>query len=149
VVPHTFAGSSLAAAMAATAPLAGARVLWPRAEGARDELAMDLRAAGARLDAPVAYRTIPLPHGAGRLAGLVAAGEIDVVTFAAPSAVRVYAGGGGSAGRAVIAVIGPSTAAAVLDAGMPVHVAPEEHTVAALVDALHEFLRPCSRPVIE
>jgi uroporphyrinogen-III synthase len=64
------------------------RVLWPRAEGGRDEGTARLRAAGVEVDAPVAYRTVAravddpeVAHGLDALPGAA------VVCFYAPSQV--------------------------------------------------------------
>jgi uroporphyrinogen-III synthase len=135
-VPASFAGDQLAAAMAAVASLPGRSVLWPRAAGARLALRQHLEAAGARLDAPEAYRTEAVPNGAAELARRVAAGEVDVVVFTSPSAVQCYAATGTGPGAACVAVIGPSTAAAATAAGIPVHIQPQEHTFRGLVEEL-------------
>ncbi|HEY3805545.1 MAG TPA: uroporphyrinogen-III synthase [Kofleriaceae bacterium] len=58
-------GESLARAIVRTRPMAGKRVLLPRSEGGRPEVAEILRAAGADVVEVIAYRTI-------------AAGPIDV-----------------------------------------------------------------------
>lgn len=135
--PSEFTGEALPGAMEAVAgPLAGARVLWPRAAAAREALGLLLRAAGAVVDDPEAYRTIPEMDVAEALALEVAGGEVDAVLFASPSAVEAYTGAGGAAHGACIGVIGPATAAAAQAAGLPVHVQPVVHTVSAMVDAL-------------
>jgi uroporphyrinogen-III synthase len=65
--PAAYTGAAVAAAMAEIEPLGGTHVLWPRARDAQDILPADLRAAGALLTAPVAYRTEPDPAAARRL----------------------------------------------------------------------------------
>jgi uroporphyrinogen-III synthase len=139
-VPEPYTGAAVAAAMEAVAPLTGARVLWPRAESARDVLPRDLEAAGALLDAPVAYRTVLLPDAAATLAGYVQAGAVDVLTFTSPSAVHAFCLADAAVLRAVVAVIGSTTAAAARQKRLPVHVEPEQHTIAALVAALRDHL---------
>ncbi len=71
------------------APAGGARVLWPRAAGGRDELATGLRAGGWEVDEVVAYRTVPtgVPDGAARRALFGA----DAVVLASPSAAAALA----------------------------------------------------------
>ncbi|MGH7504719.1 MAG: uroporphyrinogen-III synthase [Longimicrobiales bacterium] len=139
-VPELQVGSAVAGALQSIAPLAGSRVLWPRAAAARRELADALRAAGARLDEVEAYRTELDTAMAVTLAQSVARGEVDALTFTSPSAIRAYAAGGGSVVAAtVVAVIGPTTAAAARAAGLPVHLEPGEHTTAALIEALRAF----------
>lgn len=141
VVPDRFTGAAVAAAMAAVAPLAAARVLWPKAVEAREFLGRDLLAAGARLDAPHAYATRALPEGAAELARMLAEGGVDVVTLTSPSAARCLARAQPRMRGVVVAVIGPSTAEAARDAGLPVHVEPETHTLPGLVAALVRHVR--------
>ena len=71
-------------------------------------------------------------------------GRIDVVTFASPSAVRSFVKIYGAEPAAdllkntVVAVIGPVTAEAAKQAGIPVTIQPQTYTVAALVDGIVE-----------
>jgi uroporphyrinogen III methyltransferase / synthase len=135
-VPERFTGDAVAGAMQRVAPLAGGRVLWPRAVEARDALRGGLAALGALLEAPEAYVTLPLPENADALSRRLREGGVDVVTLTSPSAARCLAAAGPALGRAIVAVIGPSTGQATRAAGLPVHVEPEVHTLPALVDAL-------------
>jgi uroporphyrinogen-III synthase len=140
-VPERYTGAEVVAAMRVHAPVAGARVLWPRAEAARDALPRDLAVAGAVVDAPVAYRTNARQDTARSLAAQLASGEIDILLLASPSAVDALVGAGASTSAAVVCVIGSTTGAAARKAGLPVHVEPEEHTIPALIDALRRYLR--------
>jgi uroporphyrinogen-III synthase len=141
VVPDDFVGAVLPSAMAVVAPLRGASVLWPRAAAAQDALPRELAAAGAVVDAPVAYRTVTRVDAARELARLLREASLDVVTFTSPSAVNCLASISTETGAAVIAVIGASTAAAARQKGLPVHVEPGQHTIPGLVDALREYMR--------
>jgi uroporphyrinogen-III synthase len=139
-VPDEYTADAIVPAMERVAALAGARVLWPRAEGARTVLAQSLLAAGVALTELVVYRTVEDPAGAGRLCAAADKGEVDVITFTSPSAVRAYGRAcGGRAGTAVVAVIGPATAAEARRTGVPVHIQPSEHTTAAMVASLRAF----------
>jgi uroporphyrinogen-III synthase len=135
-VPAHFAGDAVTGAMAAAGPLRDARVLWPRALGARAALPRGLAGAGALLDAPPAYRTVELPGNAHAIARLLEAGELDAITLTSPSAARCLAAAGPRSDTAVFAVIGPVTAAEAARWRLPVHVMPARHTIPALVDAL-------------
>jgi uroporphyrinogen-III synthase len=127
----------LAEALIATGTLAGGRVLWPRAAGARLALADALRAAGALVDAPEAYASEPDTDQAGQLATAVGRGEIDVLTFTSPSAVRSYVRAGGSIPDGVrVAAIGPITAAAAGAEGFAVHILPEDASAELLAEAI-------------
>jgi uroporphyrinogen III methyltransferase/synthase len=137
LVPEEFSGSGLAAAFQASVELSGKRILWPRARDARPLLAAVLQGAGAIVDEVEAYGTEPDGAGAQLLRERIDAGAVDVITFASPSAIRSFvANAGRDTGAAVVAVIGPVTAAAGVEAGLPIHVEPAEHTVAGLVVAL-------------
>jgi uroporphyrinogen-III synthase len=125
----------------------GTRVLWARPESAREVLPEALRAAGAVTDQVALYRTVAASRAATAAARL-AAGEVDAVVFASPSAVRflldAVRGGGprGEAGlrRARRVAIGEVTAGALEAAGFPasaVALAPTDDGLAgALLEAL-------------
>lgn len=147
LTPETFVAEALAAALIARGP-AGGRLLLCQAELARPALAEALRAAGWAVTSVVAYRTI-IGSGGIRLTEHLAAGAVDAITFTSPSTVhnlaqRLAAEGGQLADLAgvCIACLGPVTAAAAQQLGLPVHVQPAEHTVAALVEALAHMWRP-------
>ena len=78
---------ALCAELAGAGELAGARVLFPRAARAREELGQELARRGARVDAPEAYQT---RAPAGARAALRAALEdgIDAVALTSPSTVE-------------------------------------------------------------
>lgn len=138
-VPVQHTGGEIVPAMLQQGPLAGRAVLWPRAEHARHELPDALARAGAMLVDPVAYRMAADPDVAAKLAGFAAAGELDVITFAAPSAVECFAGAGGGPASCTIAVIGPTTAAAARACGLPVHVEAAQPIMSGLVAALARY----------
>lgn len=139
VIPAEFTASALAGALLANGALRGTRVLWPRAELSRDELRHALEDAGAVVDDPIAYRTVPDRSGAAVLAAMASLGQVDAITFTAPSAVDSFADASPGSVRCAIAVIGPATAAAARARGLRVHVEPEQHIIPALVRALARF----------
>lgn len=138
-VPREAKGEALAREIGPR--VAGREVLLPRAAEGRPELPDGLRAAGARLTAPIAYRTVPAPAAAlAPLADWIARGEVDAVAFASPSAVKAVAAALGE-GRALLrrvllAAIGPTTAAAIRDVGLEAGAVPAEYTATALADAI-------------
>jgi uroporphyrinogen-III synthase len=105
------------------------RILVPRAAEGRDELVDGLRALGATVDAPVAYRTVAVSDAADRLQR----GDIDIVTLCSPSAVT-------SVRRAVthevVVCLGKTTASAARDAGLRVGAIAAATSMASLVDAV-------------
>jgi uroporphyrinogen-III synthase len=139
LVPAESTGERMAAALAAH--VRGKRVLVPRPAEGRPELVEGLVAAGADVAAVEAYRTLPAPPDAiAPLAGWIEAGEVDAIAFASPSAVKAVAGGLGDRARLLravpLAAIGPTTAAALRDAGLDVAVLPARYTGADLADAI-------------
>lgn len=123
----------------------GERILWPRGDLAKLELADALSTRGAQVDAPVAYRTVA---DVGLL-GIVDAlrdRRVDAITFTSASTVRHVVEGLAAAGvrlerlpsesRPLIVCIGPVSAAAAAECGLPVDGVAEPHDDDGLVDAL-------------
>jgi uroporphyrinogen-III synthase len=125
----------------------GRRVFLPRAAEGRTELLDGLVAAGADVVAAPCYRTLAVPASAvAPLADAILEGRIDAVTFASPSAVKsVVAALGARATlleRCTLAALGPTTAAALQEAGHRVTVIPQISTAAGLADAVARHLGP-------
>jgi uroporphyrinogen III methyltransferase/synthase len=129
---------------------AGKRFLVPQSQIGRDVLPDGLRGSGARVDAPVAYRTLPPEPGAPEAEALrrQLARGLDAATFTSPSAVRHCLGlldaeSQQALSRCVLVAVGPTTAAALREAGLEPDVVPEEAGVEELVEALvaHEASR--------
>ncbi len=135
VIPYRYSAEALVETLEATTALAGARVLLPLADGARDVLPAELRRRGTIVDAVTAYQTVPVTRVGGEASSDLLNG-VDMVTFASPSAVRGFHAL--INGRAVIpvAVIGPITASTARDLGYDVTVQAEEFTVVGLVEAI-------------
>jgi uroporphyrinogen-III synthase len=144
-VPDEFTAEGLADAWPVSG-LQGARILWPRASGARTVLAERLRAAGAMVRACEAYQTIVDGAAAMALHDELKQEPPDVLLFTSSSAVRAYASAGVAPRETVIGVIGPVTADAAVRAGVKVHVVPVQHTAAALVHALEAYFSEGQRP---
>ena len=136
LVADLVADVSSARGLADAMPAGTGRVLYPRAAGAGPVLADGLRAKGWDVDEVPAYATVA---AAAALAGhpeWEAAIEEGVVTFTSPSTVRAFAALAGGRAPAVVACIGPVTAAAAREAGWSVDVVAEQPTAAGLVAAL-------------
>ena len=93
----------------------------------------------------VAYRTIledAQREGDPDVYGMLLDGKIDVATFTSPSAIRNFAKIHGADQVAdllkntVVATIGPVTADAARQLGIPVTIQPKTYTVPALVEAI-------------
>ena len=138
VVPERFVAEGLVEALAARGDVRGTRVLYPTAEGARDVIPEGLAALGATVDVVRAYRSTPDPRAAEALRAALDAGPVDLVTFAAPSAVHAWVDALDPAqGRSIpAATIGSVTSDAARAAGIPVAVEAEESTIPGLVAAI-------------
>jgi uroporphyrinogen-III synthase len=127
--------------MAQRAPLSGARVLFPCAAGAREELPSALEAAGARVDRVVAYATVVPDEAAADLRKALAQ-PVDAVTFTSPSAVaHLFDLLGEARARelarsARFAAIGPTTAGALAARGVARAVVSQRQTGEDLAQAL-------------
>ena len=143
LVPEDHAAEGVVNALKATGSIKGARVLFPKADIARDTLPEDLRAAGAEVTEVVAYRTVTAESDAhlGIYRQLLDR-QIDAVTFSSASAVRAFVSIYGEdqavdlLSHTTVATIGPVTADAALRYGITPQITPPVSTVAALVDAL-------------
>ena len=145
LLPDEFRAEAVVSAIAGRQSLAGTRVLLPRADIGREVIGEQLRDAGAVVTDVVAYRTVL--EDAQReddpdVYGMLLEGRIDVVTFTSASAVRNFAKlyGAEQASdllrKTVVAVIGPVTADAARQLGMPVTIQPPSYAIPALVDAI-------------
>lgn len=120
--------------------VAGARMLLPLSDRARDTLAAGLREQGAAVDAVVAYRTAR-PEGVRERLERALADGIDLVILASPSAVEGFVGALGDRARGVpAAVIGPVTEEAAHRAGLTVCAVASPSTAQGLTAAARRFL---------
>ena len=142
LVPERASGEGVAAALAEIG-VSGARVLVPRAERVRPELLRGLERAGAAVDELTLYLAAPPADPPPEVLAAVRAGEVDAVTFTSSSTVRNLAAlldGDLEALRgAVVACIGPATAEAAREVGLPPDVVAEEASVDGLVGALRRY----------
>ncbi|HEY3161898.1 MAG TPA: uroporphyrinogen-III C-methyltransferase [Vicinamibacterales bacterium] len=145
LIPREFRADAVVASLLALGSMAGARVLLPRADIGREVIAEQLREAGAVVTEVIAYRTIledAQREGDPDIYGMLLEGRIDVATFTSPSAIRNFAKIHGADQVAdllkntVVATIGPVTADAARQLGIPVTIQPKTYTVPALVDAI-------------
>jgi len=144
LVAQNYTAEGLARALQ---PVAGLRFLLPQSEIARPVLAQALRDHGAEVTTIVAYRTV-LGQGGADIPGLLAAKEIDAITFSSSSTVRNFLvrleNEGGSRTHlegVCLAAIGPITAATMVTLDLPVTLASEEFTLPSLVLALDAYFR--------
>jgi uroporphyrinogen-III synthase len=127
-------------------------VFLPRSDRSDPAIAQALSEVGARVTDAIAYRTTaPEPPPAAILSRLRSA-DFDVAIFSSPSAFHNFDGflGTGSlaalAERTHFAAIGPTTAKAMREAGVRVHIEAEEATSAGLADAIIRYFHDHSAP---
>jgi uroporphyrinogen III methyltransferase / synthase len=130
LVPKEFRAEGLLAAFPEN--LVGVRILFPRAEVARELLPEELRRRGATVDVVTVYRTVKA--FAGNLGEILETERVDCVVFTSPSTIpeNLHALPTGTA----LAVIGPVTREAAQLLGLSPDIVPAESTVASLVEAI-------------
>jgi uroporphyrinogen III methyltransferase/synthase len=143
IVADVVAGRATGADLAVSlgeAPNLGSSILVPQAADARPELVQGLEVRGWKVDEVEAYRAEPPPplDQAARDAARLA----DAVVFTAPSAVEGLFAELGDWVPPAATAMGPTTAAAVIRAGVPAHrvAVPDDASVSGLVDALVRLL---------
>ncbi len=124
----------------------GKRFLYPRGDLGKSDLIRSLVQQGASVDPVVVYKNAGPDETEAELAYRhLVQGEIDVVTFASPSAaanfVRLFSLEKIAAmdRRTRIAVIGPTTASAVRELGMHPDIVAREATMTGLLVAIEEY----------
>lgn len=145
LVPEEFRAEAVVA-MLIRDGVAGRRVLYPKAELAREVIPTELAAAGAVVAAPVAYRTVAPQGGGEEMRRKLEAGEVDAVTFTSSSTVENFLAMLGPAALdllegVVIVSIGPLTSATARRLGLKVHVEPKDYTLEGMVAALIDYFR--------
>jgi uroporphyrinogen III methyltransferase/synthase len=121
--------------------VAGQRILLPRADIAREALAVELRRRGAVVEEIAAYRTVTQPLDIQAVEQVLAR-HPDVVTFTSSSTVRGFLSALQGVNVAevlrgvAIACIGPITAKTAREAGLTPQIVAEEYTMPGLTRAI-------------
>lgn len=147
LIPDQFTGEGVVAAFQQI-DLQGKRVLFPKADGARDLIPQQLRSFGAEVIDPVVYcNLIPdrLPEQAQQA---LKQHQLDVAVFSSPSTVRNLAALVGGAAQlqqflagVVVASIGPVTTRACRQVGLEVGIEPAEATLDDLLLVVEAYFR--------
>lgn len=126
----------------------GKRVLLPRGNLSRPELVEGMRRLGAEVDPVTVYCTINADlKDADEVMKRILDRQIDVVTFASPSAVNNFAGAFPASvlsdvfQRTLVAAIGPTTAEAVRGYGVEPSIIAKESTARGLAEAIADYYR--------
>lgn len=143
LVPDDHRAEGVVNALKKTGSLKGVKVLFPKADIAREVLPEQLRAAGADVTEVVAYRTVTADSDAHlAIYRELLDGKIDVVTFSSASAVRAFIAIHGAEqavdllSHTLVATIGPVTTEAAYRYGINPQITPTNFTVPAMVDAI-------------
>ncbi len=144
-MPAESGAEALAGAMIAEG-VRGKKYLLPRSAIGREELPGLLEKAGALIDSVVVYRTVPPEAEEMKtVVRQLLEGQVDVLAFASPSAVRnffaVVPHGSHDAlrGKTKLAVIGPATAQAVRDQHTEPDIVAQEATDGGLAEAIDHY----------
>lgn len=150
LIPDQFTGEGVVAAFQQI-DLQGKRVLFPKADGARDLIPQQLCEMGAVVVDPVVYRNIipaTLPDTA-KMA--LEQQQLDAAVFSSPSTVRNLAALVGGADQlqqflvgVVVASIGPVTTRACRQLGLEVGIEPAEATLEDLLQAMEAYFSETS-----
>jgi uroporphyrinogen III methyltransferase/synthase len=139
LIPSEYRGDALAKAIQ---PLVGQSVLLPQSDLAPDTIGTLLEQKQLRVRRVTAYRTV-LGTGGVNLGCLLAERVVDAITFASPSAVNNLMTRFEQEhirrdllNDVKLAAIGPTTAEALHQHDLPVHVMPPMYTISHLVNSL-------------
>ena len=141
--PEEFSGAALARVLGSD--VAGKKVLLPRSDRAGYELPAALRAAGAIVTEVVAYRTMEAESLDLEIVAELRQGKADAITFFSPSAVRNFAKQMSDDGlrqvgsQTAFAAVGPATARAIREIGVPNVVEAAEASAASMVARLERY----------
>lgn len=125
--------------------LRGKKILFPRAERAREAVVSALRRRGATVDLATVYRTQAPRLSRRKIMKACGDGFPDLLTFASGATAENFASLLRQAGlwknfrKIPAAVIGPVTRAAARKAGFRVVAMPRVHTIEALVEAVSKY----------
>ncbi len=135
LVPKEFRAEGLLEAFPEN--LVGTRVLFPRAEVAREMLPDELRRRGATVDIVTVYRTVKA--FSGNIGELLETEHVDCVVFTSPS--TIPADLHQLPTQTALAVIGPVTREAAQLLGLKPDIVATESTVPSLVKAIADYFK--------
>jgi uroporphyrinogen III methyltransferase/synthase len=141
IVPPSYRAESVVEAFAAM-PVAGSKILLPRAKEARSVLPAELTRMGATVDEVTVYQTRHVEDNAADLIARLDAGTIDMVTFTSSSTVKNFYRllPPDRASRLMegitVASIGPITSQTARDLGLSVTVEAKTYTIPGLIQVI-------------
>jgi uroporphyrinogen-III synthase len=123
------------------------KILFPRAHEGRELIPQEMEKVGAEVVVLPVYQTAPaVPKNLAELHRRLHERKIDAITFASPSAVQQFfhllpLSEWPGLGEICLAVIGPTTAAAIREHGLRASVMPETTSAVALIEAIAEHFQ--------
>jgi uroporphyrinogen-III synthase len=145
-VAQQFLGAALARELSAS--FAGKKICLPRSERARPELPDALKACGGEVTEVVAYHTGGVGMVDPEVMRAIRDCQVDVISFFSPSAIENLRAELGDeliarlAAKAALAAVGPVTAAALRDAGLPVAIEAPLATAESMAAAIANYFSP-------
>lgn len=146
LVPNNYKAEGVIAAFSAM-EMKGVRVLFPKADRAREVIPAGLSAMGAIVVDPVAYRNVIPDEVDPAVLQALEQGQIQCVTFTSSSTadnlakllgenrfLRLLQG-------VTVAAIGPVTAATCRELGLKVDIEPEEYTLAQMTGEIVKYFK--------
>ncbi len=135
LVPHEFRAEGLLKAF--PEKMAGVRILFPRAEVARELLPEELRRRGATVDVVIVYRTVRAERGSIR--EILQAEKVDCIVFTSPSTIPDDLAP--LPQEIAVALIGPVTREAAQLLGFQATIVPVKSTIPDLVEAIRTYFQ--------
>jgi len=125
--------------------MTGRKVLFPRADRAREVIPAELAKMGAEVVAPVAYRNVLPAAVPAAIMEALESRRVHCATFTSSSTVQNLAALVGEnrllylLDGVTIAAIGPITAASCRELGLDVHIEPEKYTLDAMTSEMVRY----------
>jgi uroporphyrinogen-III synthase len=148
VIPDSYSASELVASLRKEA-ISGKKFLLPKGNLGDNTLSKGLEELGGIVDSIEVYQTVkPDVADAEKMYARIVTGEIDVLTFASPSAVRNFLSlfsvekVQNMYSHSLFAVIGPVTAEALRQNGFSPHVTARHSTIHGLIEAIIHHFQP-------
>jgi uroporphyrinogen III methyltransferase/synthase len=139
IVPATFRAEGLLEMF--PSDLHGVRILFPRAEVARELVPEELRRRGAVVDVIPVYRTVKAQAQEDDVALIFMVEKVDAIAFTSPSAVRFFTETVpiSQVQTVPVAVIGPVAREEAEACGLAVKIQPERATIPDLIEAIGKY----------
>lgn len=139
LMPEKFVAEGLIAKFKRDESVEHLKMLWVRAEEAREVIARDLAKMGAIVDEAKAYRTVPEREDNQSAIARMTEEGADIITFTSSSTVECFFALGLELPKGIkIASIGPVTTEAIKARGLKIDIEAKEHSIPGLVKAIEK-----------